>query len=48
MGLLRKTLAVYMVGFGTGAILVLLLPTKGWVFVIGAVLLFLGITWLCR
>lgn len=46
MGLFRKTLAVFMVGFGMGAILVLLLPTKGWVFVIGAALLILGIAWL--
>lgn len=48
MGLFKKTLSVFMVGFGLGAILVLLLPTKGWVFVIGAVLFALGITWLCK
>ena len=46
MGLFKKTLAVCMVGFGIGAMLVLLLPTKGWVFIIGAVLLVLGIVWL--
>lgn len=46
MGLLRKTLAVFMVGFGIGAIMVLLLPSAGWAFVIGAVLLIIGIAWL--
>lgn len=46
MGLFRKTIAVFMVGFGIGAILVLLLPSAGWVFVIGAVLLIVGMIWL--
>lgn len=46
MGLFKKTTAVFMVGFGIGAILVLLLPSAGWAFVIGAVLLILGLVWL--
>lgn len=48
MGLFKKTLGVCMVGFGIGAILVLLLPAAGWVFVIGIVLLILGLIWLCK
>ena len=48
MGLLKQTLAVCMVGFGIGAMLVLFLPAAGWVFVIGVVLLILGLIWLCR
>ena len=48
MGLFKKTLGVCMVGFGFGAILVLLLPAAGWVFVIGVILLILGLIWLCK
>ena len=48
MGLFKKTIGVCMVGFGIGAILVLLLPAAGWVFAIGVILLILGLIWLCK
>ena len=48
MWLFKKTLGVCMVGFGIGAMLVLLLPAAGWVFVIGVVLFILGLAWLCK
>ncbi len=48
MGLFKKTLGVCMIGFGIGAMLVLLLPASGWVFVIGVVLFILGFIWLCK
>ena len=44
--LLKKTLAVCMIGFGLGILLVLLLPLTGWLFTIGAALTILGLIWL--
>jgi len=44
--LFRKTLAVCLIGFGLGLILVILLPFTGWLFVIGVIVLFIGFTWL--
>lgn len=46
--LLRKTFGLCMVGLGLGILLVLLLPTVGWVFGAGAILLLLGLFWLCK
>ena len=46
MGLFNKTLGVCMIGFGIGAMLVLLLPAAGWVFAIGVVLFIVGLIWL--
>lgn len=43
---LRKTLAVCLIGFGFGLVLVILLPFSGWLFVIGITVLAVGITWL--
>lgn len=48
MRLLKKTLGVCMIGFGIGAMLVLLLPAVGWMFGIGVLLFILGIIWLCK
>lgn len=48
MNLLKKTIGVCMIGFGLGMLLVLLLPVTGWIFGIGAILLLLGIFWLCK
>lgn len=48
MNFLKKTCAVCMVGFGLGVLLVLLLPITGWIVLIGAVLLILGLAWLCK
>lgn len=44
--LLKKALGVCLIGLGIGILLVLLLPTAGWLFVIGVGLCLLGIIWL--
>ncbi len=44
--LLKKTLAVCLIGFGLGMLFVLLLPLCGWLFIIGVVLVILGLVWL--
>ena len=41
--LLKKTLAVCLIGFGFGVLLVILLPFTGWLFIIGAALISAGI-----
>lgn len=43
---LRKTLAVCMIGFGLGVLLVLLLPITGWLFIIGVIVVIVGLMWL--
>lgn len=43
---LRKTIGVCLVGLGLGVLLVLLLPTTGWLFLIGVAILVMGIAWL--
>ena len=44
--LLRKTLGVCLIGFGLGMLLVLLLPIAGWLFIIGILVVCVGIMWL--
>ena len=44
--LLKKTFAVCLIGLGLGMLLVLLLPLAGWIFLIGVVVIAVGITWL--
>ena len=44
--ILKKTLAVILIGLGIGILLVLLLPVTGWLFLIGCALFILGIAWL--
>lgn len=44
--LLKKTLGVCLVGFGLGMLLVLLLPIAGWLFIIGILIVCVGIMWL--
>ena len=44
--LFKKTIAVCLIGFGLGLILVILLPFAGWLFVLGVVLVAIGIAWL--
>ncbi len=44
--LLKKTLAVCMIGFGLGMLFVLLLPLCGWLFIIGVVIVIVGLIWL--
>lgn len=45
-GALKKTIGVCLMGIGLGVLLVLLLPITGWLFLIGAAILIIGITWL--
>ena len=45
--LLKKTIAVCLIGLGLGILLVLLLPISGWLFVIGVIVVAVGIMWLC-
>ena len=43
---LKKTIAVCMIGIGTGILLVLLLPLAGWLFIIGVAIALVGLIWL--
>lgn len=43
---LKRTIGVCLAGIGIGVLLVLLLPITGWLFIIGAALLILGLVWL--
>lgn len=45
-GILKRTIGVCFVGLGLGMLLVLLLPITGWLFVIGVVIVCVGIMWL--
>ena len=42
----KKTLAVCLIGLGLGILLVLLLPIAGWLFIIGVVIVCVGVLWL--
>lgn len=44
--ILKKTLAVCLIGLGVGILLVLLLPFTGWLFIIGVTIVCVGIMWL--
>ena len=46
LNFLKKTFGVCMIGFGLGILLVLLLPITGWLFIIGVVVVVLGLIWL--
>lgn len=43
---LKKTIGVCLIGIGLGVLLVLLLPITGWLFLIGAAILIIGLVWL--
>lgn len=45
-GFLKKTLGVCFIGLGLGILLVLLLPLTGWLFLIGAIVMIVGLIWL--
>ncbi|MBQ3415746.1 MAG: hypothetical protein IJH39_10530 [Clostridia bacterium] len=45
-GLLKKLLGICFVGLGLGILLVLLLPLKGWLFIIGIAIASIGVMWL--
>ena len=44
--LFKKTIAVCLIGFGLGMLLVLLLPISGWLFLMGIIIVAVGLTWL--
>ena len=44
--LVKKTLAVCLIGFGIGILLVILLPFTGWLFFIGFAIIAIGFAWL--
>ncbi len=46
LGILKKTCGVCLIGMGVGILLVLLLPITGWLILIGAITLILGLIWL--
>ena len=45
--ILKKTIAVCLIGLGLVMLLVLLLPLSGWLFLIGVVIIAVGLMWLC-
>ena len=44
--ILKKTIAVCLIGLGTGILLMLLLPIAGWLFLIGVAVIAIGLMWL--
>lgn len=44
--LFKRTIGVCLAGIGLGIILVLILPLKGWLFLIGIAILSIGVMWL--
>lgn len=46
MKILKKTLAVCLIGFGLGILMVILLPFTGWLFLLGVVIIAVGLMWL--
>lgn len=43
---LKKTIGVCLIGFGIGILLVLLLPVRWWLFIIGIAVAVVGLAWL--
>ncbi len=43
-GLLRKAIAMCLIGLGSGVLLVVLLPYTGWLFIVGVGLIAVGIS----
>ena len=46
INILKKTIAVCLIGLGLGILLVLLLPITGWLFLIGVAIVSIGLIWL--
>ncbi len=46
MRILKKTLAVCLIGFGLGILMVILLPFTGWLFLLGVIIIVVGLMWL--
>ena len=45
-GILKKALAICLIGLGLGILLVLLLPIRGWLFLFGIAVIAVGFIWL--
>lgn len=45
--LLKKTIAMCLIGLGTGILLVLLLPLSWWLFIFGMAIIIVGFTCIC-
>ena len=43
---LKKTIGVCLIGFGIGMLMVLLLPITGLLFLIGVIVVIIGLAWL--
>ena len=43
---LKYSIGVCLIGFGIGMLMVLLLPITGWLFLIGVVVVIIGLAWL--
>jgi len=43
---LKKTIAVCFIGFGLGVLFVILLPISGWLFILGIIVVTIGLMWL--
>ncbi len=46
MKILKKTFGVCLIGLGIGVLLVLFLPLTWWLFLIGTIVVLVGILWL--
>ena len=46
MKILKKTFGVCLIGLGIGILLVLFLPVLRWLFLIGVIVILVGILWL--
>ena len=46
MKILKKTFGVCLIVLGIGILLVLFLPVLGWLFLIGVIVILVGILWL--
>ena len=45
-GILKKALAICLIGLGLGILLVLMLPITWWLFIIGIAVIAIGFLWL--
>lgn len=46
VGAFRKTIGLFLIAFGVGAVITLFLPLWLWVLIVAAVLMVLGFVWL--
>lgn len=46
VGVFRKTIGLFLIAFGVGAVITLFLPLWLWVLIVAAVLMIVGFAWL--